>query len=56
MTLPEMFIKVRVNATGVVASDRTGRPIIRCVDSNPKRAIKRLKELLDTLAEEKEKR
>lgn len=54
MTTPDMWIKVNVNAQGVVATDRIGNPIIRCIDSNPKRAVKRLKAMLDALHEEKE--
>ena len=55
MTTPDMWVKVKVTDQGVVATDRVGNPFLRCLDSNPKRAIKRLKNLLDTLAEEKEK-
>lgn len=54
MTTQDMWVKVKVTDQGVIATDRIGNPILRCVDNNPKRAIKRLKNLLDTLAEEKE--
>jgi len=51
MTTVDLWIKVNVYAQGVVAVDRTGAPIIRCIDTNPRRACKRLKTLLDAIAD-----
>ena len=53
MTTPDMFIKGKYTDQGVFFTDRTGAPILRCL-GHPKQAMKRLKVVLDAVAQDKE--